>query len=534
MPKLSPKRLLLQAMEPKSLRKALRLLDITTVDRRKTSEMQAVLAKEQHADPTFLIGVMRKAELVRACVELANRVGSKKQAIPLSATLHSTSRFGQSAPLSWQAMRGDSGSCQRMIVISAFYTKKMLHQLATGRTVQILLNGLGEQRLRTQVADLAKLQKELRKSGRQAEVRLAFSPGTFHPKVYLFEAEDNSRVAWIGSANATSAALEKSATNEEVMLRLDPAPEFVVDYAQQAWSSAQPIDQCEPPVDSLSALFQTGVLYYKPYTYLPLTINPFRQLLDYLEPKEKKCLVVFNHPMADDPDGIGAFNIRRVYDREGIAEVQVKRHKIRSFAIETCYGLWVSSLDVESVESKLHEAEEEKDAFYQGLRDWLRGAGRATVVDAFAEYLAAVHETMESEGVDWQSALRRGNISSSPFGNVTPIEDRIDMVVASLSDETRRQRLSRAYVGAAMPSFNEDVEAANEFERTFFESLEEQSFREKRKTRAARNFFDAGIPEGETAEKIKHALEERLTNRKWYKEHFLAQRVLPEDLAEIG
>lgn len=524
MPKLSPKRLLLEAMEPKSLREALHLLDITTVDRRKTSEMQAVLAREKRADPILLIGVMRKAELVEACVEMANRMGSKKQATPLSATLHSTSQFGQSDRLSWKALGGDSRACQRMIVISAFYTKKMLRQLATGRTVQILLNGLGEQRLRTQVADLVELQKELRKSGRQAEVRLAFSPGTFHPKVYLFQAEDNSWIAWIGSANATSAALEKSATNEEVMLKLDPAPEFMVDYAQQAWSSAQPIDQCEPPVDSLSALFQTGVLYYRPYTYLPLTINPFRQLLAYLEREERQRLVVFNHPSADYPDGIGAFNIRRVYDLEGIAEVQVKRPNIRSFAIETCYGLWVSSLDVESVEAKLREAEKEKDAFYQGLRDWLRGAGRATVVDAFAKYLAAVHETMESNDVDWQSALRRGNISSSPFGDVTPIKDRIDMVVASLSDETRRQRLSRAYVGAAMPSFNEDVEAANEFERTFFESLGEQSFREKGKTRAARNFFDAGIPDGKTAEEIKHALEERLTKRKkWYKDHFLAQ-----------
>ena len=179
-------------------------------------------------------------------------------------------------------------------------------------------------------------------------------------------------------------------------------------------------------------------------------------------------------------------------------------------------------MDVESVESKLREAEKEKDAFYQGLRDWLREAGRATVVGAFAEYLEAVHKTMESKDVDWQSALRRGNILSSPFGDVTPIEDRIDMVVASLSDEIRRQRLSRTYVSAAMPSFNEDVEAANEFERTFLESLEEQSFRENRKTKAARNFFDAGIPERETAEEIKHALEERL-RKKWYKEHFLAQ-----------
>lgn len=525
MPKLDPKRLLLQAMEPKSLRRALNKLDVTAVDRRKTSEMQAALAKEQRADPALLTGMMRKAELIEACVEMAALVGSKKQKhgssrlLPLSATLHSTSRFGQSAPLSSQAMRGDSRSCQRMIVISAFYTNKMLRQLASGQTIQILVNGLGEQRLRTQVADLTKLQQDLRKGGRQAEVRLAFSPGTFHPKVYLFEAKDNSWVAWIGSANATSAALGKSATNEEVMLRLDPAPEFVVDYAKQAWASAQQIERCEPPVDSLSALFQTGVLYYKPYDYLPLTVNPFRQLLDNLERDERQRLVVFNHPVADDPEGIGAFNIRRVYALEGIAEGQIKRPKIRRSAIETCYGLWVSSLDIESVESKLYEVEKEKDAFYKGLRDWLKGTGRTIVLDAFAEYLVAVHETMEKNDVDWQSALRRGKIAS-PFGDLTPIEDRIEMVVASLSDKTRRQRLCRPYVGAAVPNFNEDAEAANEFERTFFESLEEQSFKH-RKSRAARNFFDAGIPERATAEKIQLALEGRLNEQEWYKGAFL-------------
>lgn len=182
----------------------------------------------------------------------------------------------------------------------------------------------------------------------------------------------------------------------------------------------------------------------------------------------------------------------------------------------------MSSLDVESVESRLDEAQIEKNEFYQGLRDWLKGSGRKIVVSAFVEYLAAVQQTMEENDVDWQAALRRGNIAS-PFEDLTPIEDRVEMVVATLSDETRRQRLSRAYVGAAMPSFNEDAEAAGEFERTFFESLEEQSFRESRKSRAARNFFDAGIPEGTAADGIQLALEERLAKRDWYKERFLAQ-----------
>ena len=116
---------------------------------------------------------------------------------------------------------------------------------------------------------------------------------------------------------------------------------------------------------------------------------------------------------------------------------------------------------------------------------------------------------MEENNVDWRSALRRGNIAS-PFGDLTPIENLIEVAVASLSDKTRRQRLCRPYVGATMPNFNEDADAANEFERTFFESLEDQSFREKGKTRAARNFFSAGIAEQSTAGEIRINLEEQL------------------------
>ena len=350
--------------------------------------MQAALAKEQHADPALLTSIMRKAELIEACVEMANLVGSKTQKhggsrlLPSSATLHSTSRFGQSASLSSQAMYGDSRSCQRMIVISAFYTNKMLRQLADGQTVQILVNGLGEQRLRTQVADLAKLQQELREDGRQAEVRLAFSPGIFHPKMYLFEAEDNSwgSLDWLCQRDISGLGQigNKRRGNVEIRSRARSRRGL-----RETGMDICTADRTLPAPSGLTVgVFQTGVLYYKPYNLLPLTVNPFRQLLYYLERDEERKLQVFNHPTADNPGSIGAFNIRLVYGREEVAEgARSKRPKIRHFAIETCYGLWVSSLDIESVEYKLYEVEKEKDAYYKGLRDWLKGTGRTDRIE---------------------------------------------------------------------------------------------------------------------------------------------------------
>lgn len=143
------------------------------------------------------------------------------------------------------------------------------------------------------------------------------------------------------------------------------------------------------------------------------------------------------------------------------------------------------------------------------------------MVREFADYLAAVRETMDKHGVNWQLALERGR-AANPFGDSTPVERRIDVVVASLSDDARRQKLCRAFVRAAVPSFNDDAEAASEFERTFFESLEAQSFHGRRSS-AAKRFFDAGIAEQSTAEEIRVTLEEKLVDEGWYRDRFLLQ-----------
>ena len=100
-----------------------------------------------------------------------------------------------------------------------------------------------------------------------AEVRLAFSRGIFHPKLYLFETTRAGWVAWVGSANATEAALGEQSQNEEILLRLEPAPPSLLAYSASVWRDGKRLKDCRPPVNSLPAFFRTGDLYYKPYVH---------------------------------------------------------------------------------------------------------------------------------------------------------------------------------------------------------------------------------------------------------------------------
>ena len=484
--------------------------------------MRAVLASDRRASPILLSGVMLKSELLDACIELASprsRVRQRHSTDSLSH-LHSTGHVGSITPPIWKAMNEDARTCESSIVISAYYNIDMLRKLAKGEEVKILLNGLAERRLHAQVAELEELQHEL---GRRTEIKLSFAPGIFHPKMYLFGTKGDRYIAWIGSANATSAALSSDARNEEVMLRLDPAPDFLVEYAMSAWEQAQPIEECESPVNSLQAFFQTGALYYEPYANLVLSVNPFLQLLHSLRPEEKGSLEVFEHRSADDPVSIGAFNIGRVYKREEYGDdVQIKRIPvtIRPYAIETCYGSWVPSHFCQKVEDKLNKASREDEEYYWGLREWLKvkGRGRKLVVQEFKDYLLAARDTMEEHGVDWKPALARTHIPN-PFENLRPIEDLIERVVDYLSDTRRREKLSRAFVRAAVPNFGDDLEAAGEFEQTFFQSLEEK-FLLRRRPSVVKSFFDAGIPKGSYAE-IRRGLEACLLEEEWYRDRFL-------------
>lgn len=494
------KRAILEAMGRRDLQDVTARLGIyDDVDRRSPPSMLRRLAADSSATEARLIGALRKARLQEIAEilgvdsdgrkeELTQRIlaaqpKSRKVSKPPAATLHSVHRLGDAKTLDVRALRSDAerGGC--VTVISAYYSLKTLRQLVRGRPARILLNGRsrGPKRDR-QVEEL----RRWKGNNKSVEVKLAFYDSLFHTKLYLFE-KGNAAIAWIGSANATENALGPHQNNEEILLRIDPAPDYLIKYAQKAWEEGVAIEDVAKSAslgaNSLSHFFSDGALYYKPFFVLQLTVNPFYRLMDELRPEERKRLTAFDPPDAEPTAGVSPFSIGRAYQRiEGVEEPQT-RVVIRHFGVESCYGLWVASPYIVDVEERVGNAATEKARYYKSLHDWLEDdRGREKLTTAFRAYLESVRSTLDEAEIDWLSAIRRHKIEN-PFESIRPLENRIELLKGSLLHDS--SRITRAFVRADVPEFGEDQESREAFHSTLMESLAGE-LRSKNKSKAAR------------------------------------------------
>ena len=346
----------------------------------------------------------------------------------------------------------------------------------------MIVNGLGGCRLKDQIDELAALECKLKKKNKRVEIRLAFSSGIFHSKLYLFEALTGS-IVWIGSANATQAALGGEADdahgrNEEVLLRLEPAPDSLLTYARNAWKRAARLKDRLPKIEinSLPTFFRTGKLYYKPYDKFPMTYSPFQSLLEKLPAEERNKLPTLRLPHTTAEARIGAFNIDEVHSRtHGTAatDSHEERTMFRQYAIETCYGYWVAADFVYEVEDNLNRVANGKEQSLEELRSWLTKSGRKDVIQAYGEYLKAVHKTMNDNKVNLEFVPEK--IRSNAFESYDGIERRLNVLIGNLGRKSWRDRFSRPYVSEYVPEIWEDNVARQAFENSFFESLAEQS-----------------------------------------------------------
>ena len=471
-----------------------------------------------YGDLASVLDDLRRPELI----DVATAFASLIQTTADQARLHSTGKIGGVLPLDTDKLHDDARGACRATVISPYYACDVLKNLLDGcGEVRVLLNGLGGRRLGDQIEELTDLDQKLQNSNKCAEIKLAFSRGIFHTKLYLFEFESEAEsIAWIGSANATNAALGGQAYNEEILLRLAPAPPSLLAYAECAWTNGQTLKDSRPSIDSLTAFFRTGDLYYKPYSTLPMTLNPFVELLKALSPEEKSRLSVFDSPYADKGTEIGAFNIQLVHkksnDVDGNGEKSRSRIKIRPYAIETCYGYWVAAPFVEEVERKLETSSKTKDGRLRKLCKWLQGKGRKKTIKAYKDYLEAVRQIMDKYSID----LKKTSTDRDIFKSTKLIKNRIATMTKNLKQESGRKRLSHPFVSTYVPELWDDVVARQQFEDTFFESLAEQSCKHK-KSKAARRLLKAvGIKRETTSEEIRKALETKLTDPDWYNREF--------------
>ena len=369
------------------------------------------------------------------------------------------------------ALQRMAANADSVTVLSAYYVLDVLETIAGAcrGSVRVILNGLGGKRLARQRCELLDLQKKLHKPSRPVEISLAFAEGLFHTKMYLFHTGTDT-VAWVGSANATKAGL--NGRNEEVLVKLAPAPRSVLDYAEDAWYRATPLEDCQDTVNSLIAFLRTGVLYYEPYTNLVMTLNPFRDLMKKLPHSEKRKIARVEPSFANPEGGIGAFNLNFVFndsvrvdeDLEGLpprGSVQ-----FRPFAIETCYGYWVAEPLQSEVEEKLHIASEGQQQRLEALREWMKRE-RQVIVNAYTLYLQDVLKALNDLGVQWKKYKIRPKL----FEDTSAVERHLDGLVAVLDSESRLYRHCQAYVSSEVPEIWEDESASKAFMDSYFGSL---------------------------------------------------------------
>ena len=486
------KRVILEAMKLNDLRDVTsRLGIIDDVDKRSPRSMRDRLDSEPSATAARLIGVLRKARVQEIAEILGVNSGGRKAVIaqrilsarfpakrsvgskPPAATLHSVHQLAEAKRLDIGALRSEAGGGGRVTVISAYYSLKTLRNLTRGRPACILLNGRRGPGLNRQVEEL----RRLKRGRKNIEVKLVFDYSLFHTKLYLFE-KAKAKIAWIGSANATENALGgPQQSNEEILLRIDPAPDHLLRYAQEAWEKGTAIEDVatssSPEASSLSHFFSDGALYYRPFYVLQLTVNPFYRLMDILEPDEKKRLTAFDPPDAEPTAGVSPFSIGRAFQRIKNVEEPQTRVVIRHFGIESCYGLWVASQYIREVEQRVDEAANQKERYYQSLHDWLKDErGHDELTMAFRSYLISVRSTLDDADVDWLSAIRNHELDN-PFESIRPLERRIELLKSSLLHDS--SRMARSFVRADVPDFGEDRESREAFHRTLMESVEAES-----------------------------------------------------------
>lgn len=475
------KRAILEAMRLGDLQKVTARLGIADVDRRSLESMRLRLEEESIATEADLLSELRKVRIQEIAEilgidsagrkdELTQRILSSAPELP-AAILHSVHQLGNAKTLDVNALRSDAAGADCVTIISAYYSLKTLKRIIRGRPSRILLNGRRGPGLDRQVAELRRLKKE----EKNLEVKLAFYDSLFHTKLYLFEKADAS-VVWIGSANATENALGPQQSNEEILLRVDPAPDYLLNYVQEAWEGGKAIKDIVgvstssgTEASSLSHFFSDGALYYRPFFVLQLTVNPFYGLMDTLSDDEKKRLTAFDPPDAEATAEVNPFSIKRAYQRiEGVEEPQ-KRVVIRHFGVESCYGLWVASRYIGEVEQRVEKAAKEKERYYKSLHDWLEDdRGRDKLTRAFRSYLASVRSTLDEAGVDWLGAIRSRKVDN-PFESIRPLESRIELLKSSLFHD--RSRITRSFVRTDVPEFGEDQKSQEAFHRSLMESL---------------------------------------------------------------
>lgn len=385
------------------------------------------------------------------------------------STNHGSAGF---TALGYDALRAELDGARALSIASAYYDTRFFDELfkpAAGlgkfSTIRIVLNGLAGARLNSQVDELAKIRRKLRKRSDDVEIRLVFSKAIFHTKLFLIR-KHGSRVALVGSANATDAAM---CHNEELLFRVTNETEPLEAYFDHVWDNeAEPLEEREGRARTLVNFFRTGVLYFKSSTSFQANINPFSELLNALPKEALKKLTNVNLRYSEPKAGLGPFDLQTALGVEDSpAEHTNHRASIKPYSVETCFGYWVPQALTATLEDKLKEAAPGKRTRLDRISAALESIGDDALESAYEDYIRDAKQIFADRGI----TIPWDELRTDPFKTQQWFRSRIERLRTNLKNEEYVERLSNPFRRAVMPEIWGDPVAYTDFENSFFEYL---------------------------------------------------------------
>jgi hypothetical protein len=425
----------------------------------------------------------------------------------LKAQLLATRLFPPSKPayrFTKAVLLSAAHGAESITIISAFYDLQWCERLIRDcgiKHVRLVVNGLGGRRLKGQREELRELKRSAEKTRVVLDVRLAFAPGIFHSKLIVIE-HPRRAVAFIGSANATSAAMER---NEEIMLRVSGDLVDLIEYANRICAKHS-VDAAEETPEALPetlvTFFRTGSLYFKSATSLQLTLNPFREIERELPEKVKTQLGSVSLPHSEGQTGIGAFSLIRALKLG--KDQRSASAKIKPFVVETSLGYWVPDELAGELRDVLDVSTRAKRRAWIARKKAILATSTERARKLYAQYVEAVRTLLGKYGVELE--LEEG--ARDPFA-LERFDSFYRSITARLQNKHFFDRLIDPFSPTGVPEMWDDPLARRDFEESFFEYLAYAATLSYR-PRVPQTILSTLEGPIETADEIRTALEMRL------------------------
>jgi len=491
------------------------------------ADLQTLL--QRIVDGTWTPNVGENTPLGEACPIRIRWSGSDDESqVRLLSTHYSDDTHHGIATLSMQSLHRELAEAKSLSIASAFYDTDFFRGLLNVSTlpklkrVAIALNGLSGERLNVQRDELQNLRKELSEKIDHVEIRLMFNKeGLFHSKLLIADT-GKARLALVGSANATTAAMER---NEEILVRLKSTA-LLDQYFTKVWTAAQPLDEQVGRARNLTNFFRLGRLYFKATGALNATINPFPELLRALVPQERAKLGAVKLPYASASGELGPFELRAALGLEDEGEDEDEestepktRVSIRPYVVETCFGYWTPYRLAPAFDATCAIAAKSKLERLNQLATRLEETPHAELGAKYDQYIAAAEEALRRAGIDLSL---RSELRLDPFNSQDWFEGKVKTLKKNLANPRYRNRLCRPFSSVPMPEIWDDVVASTDFRDSFFQYLSYVASLST-KPRVPRRLFDKAceghrerrVPDPSEAEELRDGFMDYLKMTGW-------------------